>query len=43
MRYLDVVKFSALLHESAGNIRRKIRANSKEMPQQMHFRDSKMV
>lgn len=35
MRYLDMVKFSALLHESAGNIRKKIRANSNEMPQQI--------
>lgn len=43
MRYLDVDKFAALLHESASNIRRKIRANSNEVPPRMHLPGSKML
>lgn len=43
MRYLDVDELAALLNESSGTIRRKIRANSSEVPPRMYLPGSKML
>lgn len=43
MRYLDVDELAELLGESAGSLRRKIRANYREVPPRMHLAGSRML
>jgi predicted DNA-binding transcriptional regulator AlpA len=43
MRYLDVDELAALLGESAGSIKRKIRTNSSEVPPRVHLHGTRML
>lgn len=43
MEYLDVDELAALLGESAGSIRKKIRANSNDLPPRMRLPGNRML